>query len=126
MIPDTEVIENGLVKSNVVSDVAHFAVSQPDGVTAHRPLGEALVGNDSIDQLKKFNRSLIDLSFDASNPRGVDGILLTKYDTVDDKVGAALSMVYESGQPIVFVGTGQKYTHLRKMQVKEVVKALMG
>lgn len=45
---------------------------------------------------------------DSHNPRGIDGILLTKYDTVDDKVGAALSMVYITGEPIVFVGTGQK------------------
>ncbi|OLP75178.1 Kinase D-interacting substrate of 220 kDa [Symbiodinium microadriaticum] len=41
-------------------------------------------------------------------------------------VGAALSMVYVTGQPVVFVGTGQKYTHLRKMQAKEVVKTLLG
>ncbi len=37
----------------------------------------------------------------------IDGIFLSKFDTVDDKIGAALSMVYETGQPIVFVGVGQ-------------------
>mmetsp|Transcript_113810 Transcript_113810/g.317869 ORF Transcript_113810/g.317869 Transcript_113810/m.317869 type:complete len:597 (-) Transcript_113810:142-1932(-) len=99
------------------------AVNTPDLVLF---VGEALVGNDAIDQVSKFNRALIDYSHDRRNPRGIDGMLLTKYDTVDDKVGAALSMVYVTGQPIVFVGTGQKYTHLRKMQVKEVVKTLMG
>lgn len=99
------------------------AVNTPDLVLF---VGEALVGNDAIDQVTKFNRSLIDMSHDPRNPRGIDGMLLTKYDTVDDKVGAALSMVYVTGQPIVFVGTGQKYTHLRKMQVKEVVKTLLG
>ncbi|KAF4652675.1 hypothetical protein FOL47_010905, partial [Perkinsus chesapeaki] len=71
-------------------------------------VGEALVGYDAIDQLTKFNRALMDYSLNPSNPRGIDGILLTKYDTVDDKVGAALSMVYITGQPIVFVGTGEK------------------
>merc|ERR1719382_676206 len=86
----------------------------------------ALVGNDAIDQVSKFNRSLVDMSQDPKKPRGIDGMLLTKYDTVDDKVGAALSMVYVTGQPIVFVGTGQKYTHLRKMQAKEVVRTLLG
>ena len=80
-------------------------------------VGEALVGNDAIDQVTKFNRSLIDMCPDKRNPRGIDGMLLTKYDTVDDKVGAALSMVYVTGQPVVFVGCGQKYTHLRKLQV---------
>jgi len=99
------------------------AINNPDLVLF---VGEALVGNDAIDQVTKFNRSLIDMSHDPRNPRGIDGMLLTKYDTVDDKVGAALSMVYVTGQPIVFVGTGQKYTHLRKMQAKEVVRTLLG
>lgn len=88
-------------------------------------VGEALVGNDAIDQVTKFNRSLIEYSHNQKVPRGIDGMLLTKYDTVDDKVGAALSMVYVTGQPIVFVGTGQKYTHLRKLQAKEVVRNLL-
>lgn len=99
------------------------ALNNPDLVLF---VGEALVGNDAIDQVTKFNRSLIDMSHDPRHPRGLDGMLLTKYDTVDDKVGAALSMVYVTGQPIVFVGTGQKYTHLRKMQAKEVVRTLLG
>lgn len=96
------------------------AINSPDLVLF---VGEALVGNDAIDQVSKFNRSLVDMSTDR---RGIDGMLLTKYDTVDDKVGAALSMVYVTGQPIVFVGTGQKYTHLRKMQAKEVARTLLG
>jgi signal recognition particle receptor subunit alpha len=96
------------------------AINNPDLVLF---VGEALVGNDAIDQVTKFNRSLVDMS---ENRRGIDGMLLTKYDTVDDKVGAALSMVYVTGQPVVFVGTGQKYTHLRKMQAKEVARTLLG
>lgn len=99
------------------------AINTPDLVLF---VGEALVGNDAIDQVSKFNRSLIDMSHDPRNPRGIDGMLLTKYDTVDDKVGAALSMVYVTGQPIVFVGNGQKYTHLRKLQAKDVCKTLLG
>jgi len=99
------------------------AVNNPDLVLF---VGEALVGNDAIDQVSKFNKSLVDMSHDPRKPRGIDGMLLTKYDTVDDKVGAALSMVYVTGQPIVFVGTGQKYTHLRKIQAKEVVRQLLG
>ena len=42
------------------------------------------------------------------------------------KVGAALSMCYKTGQPILFVGTGQKYTHLRRLNVNYVIKALFG
>ncbi|KAA8522860.1 hypothetical protein F0562_009283 [Nyssa sinensis] len=66
-------------------------------------VGEALVGNDAVDQLSKFNQKLADLST-SPNPRLIDGILLTKFDTIDDKVGAALSMVYVSGAPVMFVG----------------------
>eukprot|EP00271_Cylindrocystis_brebissonii_P011620 TRINITY_DN29498_c0_g1_i1.p1 TRINITY_DN29498_c0_g1~~TRINITY_DN29498_c0_g1_i1.p1 ORF type:complete len:700 (-),score=166.60 TRINITY_DN29498_c0_g1_i1:365-2464(-) len=87
-------------------------------------VGEALVGNDAVDQLSKFNQRLADLST-AQPPRCIDGILLTKYDTIDDKVGAALSMVYISSAPIMFVGCGQTYTDLKKLNVKEIIKALL-
>ncbi|KAG8373407.1 hypothetical protein BUALT_Bualt11G0021100 [Buddleja alternifolia] len=87
-------------------------------------VGEALVGNDAVDQLSKFNQKLGDLS-PSSDPRLIDGILLTKFDTIDDKVGAALSMVYTSGAPVMFVGCGQSYTDLKKLNVKSIVKTLL-
>ncbi|KAL2906829.1 Signal recognition particle receptor subunit alpha [Bienertia sinuspersici] len=87
-------------------------------------VGEALVGNDAVDQLSKFNQKLADLS-SSPNPRLIDGILLTKFDTIDDKVGAALSMVYISGAPVMFVGCGQSYTDLKKLNVKSIVKTLL-
>ncbi|KAK7354251.1 hypothetical protein VNO80_19710 [Phaseolus coccineus] len=87
-------------------------------------VGEALVGNDAVDQLSKFNQKLADLAT-SPNPRLIDGILLTKFDTIDDKVGAALSMVYISGAPVMFVGCGQSYTDLKKLNVKSIVKTLL-
>ncbi|EHA8592600.1 signal recognition particle receptor subunit alpha [Cocos nucifera] len=87
-------------------------------------VGEALVGNDAVDQLSKFNQKLADLST-VPNARLIDGILLTKFDTIDDKVGAALSMVYISGAPVMFVGCGQSYTDLKKLNVKSIVKTLL-
>merc|ERR1719244_2087768 len=87
-------------------------------------VGEALVGNDAIDQLTKFNQSLADFS-QMNRPRLIDGIVLTKFDTIDDKVGAAVSMTYTTGQPIVFVGTGQTYTDLKSLNAKAVVAALL-
>ena len=62
---------------------------------------------------------------EARKPRLVDGIVLTKFDTIDDKVGAALSMVYTTGQPIVFLGTGQNYADLKKMNPHVVAKSLL-
>ena len=97
-------------------------INQPDAILF---VGEALTGNDSVDQLTKFNQALIDNS-KKDNPRTIDGILLTKFDTVDDKVGAALTMVYTTGKPIVYVGTGQKYTNLKKLNVNNVLNALFG
>jgi signal recognition particle receptor subunit alpha len=88
-------------------------------------VGEALVGNDSVDQMRKFNRALEDYAVDSRTPRSIDGIILTKFDTVDDKVGAAISMVYTTGQPIVFVGVGQHYTDLKTLNVKRIVQILI-
>ncbi|XP_078438794.1 signal recognition particle receptor alpha subunit family protein [Wolffia australiana] len=87
-------------------------------------VGEALVGNDAVDQLTKFDQKLADLAMTPS-ARLIDGILLTKFDTIDDKVGAALSMVYISGSPVMFVGCGQSYADLKKLNVKSIVKTLL-
>eukprot|EP01098_Paradermamoeba_levis_P001383 TRINITY_DN115_c0_g1_i4.p1 TRINITY_DN115_c0_g1~~TRINITY_DN115_c0_g1_i4.p1 ORF type:complete len:114 (-),score=35.10 TRINITY_DN115_c0_g1_i4:87-428(-) len=87
-------------------------------------VGEALVGNDAVDQLVKFNKAMQDFS-SAKNPRLIDGIVLTKFDTIDDKVGAALSMVYSTGQPVVFVGTGQHYSCLKSFNVNRVINLLL-
>ena len=69
-----------------------IAVNQPDKIIF---VGEALVGNEAVDQLTKFNRSLRDFSARGSagsgagkgkgEGRGVDGMILTKFDTIDDK-----------------------------------------
>jgi signal recognition particle receptor subunit alpha len=96
-------------------------VNEPDLVLF---VGEALVGNEAVDQLVKFNQALADYSSN-ENPHVIDGIVLTKFDTIDDKVGAAISMTYITGQPIVFVGTGQTYTDLKALNAKAVVHALM-
>ena len=41
------------------------------------------------------------------------------------KVGSAISMTYITGQPIIFIGTGQTYTDLKNLNAKAVVQALM-
>lgn len=41
------------------------------------------------------------------------------------QVGAAISMTYTTGQPIVFVGTGQRFTDLRTLNVSAVVTLLL-
>jgi len=98
-----------------------ISVNAPDLVLF---VGEALVGNEAIDQLVKFNAALADHS-QQENPHTIDGIVLTKFDTIDEKVGSAISMTYISGQPIVFVGTGQTYADLKSLNAKAVVSMLM-
>jgi len=88
-------------------------------------VGEALVGNDSIDQVTKFNQALKETAYGSGKPRLIDGIMLTKFDTIDDKVGAAVSMVYSTGQPVVLVGVGQTYTDLKKLNAHNIVKLLL-
>lgn len=88
--------------------------NQPDFVML---VCEALVGHDGLSQFTMFQ--------DALGPkRKMDGLLLTKFDTVSDKVGAALTLTHQTGVPIVFCGTGQKYHHLKKLDPATIVKSL--
>ena len=58
-----------------------IVLNQPDLVIF---IGEALTGNDASDQLMKFNKSIIDLS-PKENIKEIDAIIVSKFDTVDDK-----------------------------------------
>lgn len=72
-------------------------VADPDLVIF---VGDALAGNDAIEQAKTFNEKI-----------GIDAAILTKVDA-DAKGGAALSIVIATGKPIIFVGVGQEYSDL--------------
>jgi hypothetical protein len=60
------------------------------------------VGNEAVDQLTKFDRALRDFSSAAGTGggrgRGIDGMLVTKWDTVDDKV----NMISTAGSFIAY------------------------
>ena len=76
-------------------------------------IGESITGNDCVEQAQKFNEAV-----------GIDGIVLSKAD-VDEKGGAALSVAYVTGKPILFLGTGQEYGDLQKFD-KSVVLSNLG
>ena len=60
-------------------------------------MGEALVGNEAVDQLVKFNRALIDYADTGEqDPRAIDGIVLTKFDTIDDKARLFVAFTAEN------------------------------
>jgi len=65
-------------------------------------VGDALTGNDAVDQAGIFNREI-----------GIDAIILTKMDA-DVKGGSALSITNETKKPIIFIGTGQGIDDLRE------------
>ena len=44
---------------------------------------------------------------------------------MDDKVGTALSLVYSTGKPILYVGVGQKYPNLKELNVNTVVQSIL-
>lgn len=105
-----------------------ITVNTPDLVLF---VGEALVGNEAVDQLVraraspfsqpqlwpagylylyhvsplqvKFNRALADHSM-AQTPRLIDGIVLTKFDTIDDKVNMDGTRQSEMGRGVLHGG----------------------
>jgi len=68
-------------------------------------VGESITGNDCVEQAVAFNESV-----------GIDGIILSKAD-VDERGGAAISISYVSGKPILYFGTGQNYGDLEKFNL---------
>lgn len=65
------------------------SVNNPDKIVF---VGEALVGNEAVDQLSKFDKALKDFTSagvgvgreksKTIKPRGIDGMILTKFDTI--------------------------------------------
>lgn len=75
-------------------------------------VGDSLSGNDVVEQARLFQESL-----------GIDGLVLTKMDA-DTKGGAALSAVFVTQKPILFVGTGQGYDDLALFDPDWMVRRL--
>ncbi|KAI5962023.1 SRP101 [Candida margitis] len=80
-------------------------------------VGEALVGTDSVEQAINFNNAF-------GNRRNLDFFIISKVDTVGDLVGTMINMVMATKVPVLFVGTGQTYTDIKRLSVKQVVDML--
>lgn len=77
-------------------------------------VGDALAGNDALDQARVFNASV-----------GFDAAVVTKFDA-DAKGGAVLSIIYETKKPVIYVGTGQDYDDLNSFSPSSYVDSLLG
>jgi fused signal recognition particle receptor len=75
-------------------------------------VGDSLAGNAVAEQATKFSEI------------GLDGSILTKVDA-DSRGGAALSISYITGKPILFIGTGQGYDDLEPFDPKWLVERIL-
>ena len=76
-------------------------------------VADALTGNDAVSQAELFNQHV-----------GFDGAVLTKADA-DVRGGAALSIVYSTGKPVIFLGVGQGYGDLVPFDSKKFLDSLL-
>ncbi|MCX9085441.1 MAG: signal recognition particle-docking protein FtsY [Candidatus Methanoperedens sp.] len=73
---------------------------------------EAIAGNDAVERAKMFNDAV-----------PFHGSILTKADA-DSKGGAAISISYTTGKPIMFLGIGQTYKDLVKFEPQWLIDRL--
>jgi len=77
-------------------------------------VADAMTGQDAVQSAKAFNEAL-----------GVTGLILTKLDG-DTRGGSALSVKKVTGQPIKFMGTGEKLDALETFHPDRMASRILG
>jgi len=77
-------------------------------------VADAMSGQDAVRSAQEFHERL-----------GTTGVILTKLDG-DARGGAALSIHYVTGQPIKFIGVGEKYDALEIFYPERIVSRILG
>ena len=77
-------------------------------------VADAMMGQDAVRTAQEFHERL-----------GTTGVILTKLDG-DARGGAALSIHYVTGQPVKFIGTGEKYDALDVFYPDRIVSRILG
>ena len=77
-------------------------------------VADSLVGQDGVKSAAYFDEKI-----------GIDGVILTKFDS-DSKGGIALSIAYQIGVPLRFIGSGEKVADLDIFLPERIVSRLMG
>ena len=75
---------------------------------------DAMTGQDALNSAREFNEKI-----------GITGIALTRVDG-DARGGAALSMRTVTGQPIKFMGTGEKMDALEEFNAERIAGSILG
>ncbi|MHA1906645.1 MAG: signal recognition particle-docking protein FtsY [Candidatus Thorarchaeota archaeon] len=96
---------------NLINEMKKIArVAEPDLKIF---IGDALAGNDALSQAKEFHAAI-----------EIDGAILTKVDA-DPSGGAALSIAYVTGRPVVYIGVGQTYDDLQHFDPEWFAKRIL-
>src|SRR5882724_10991338 len=77
-------------------------------------VADAMTGQDAVRSAEEFHKRI-----------GITGVILTKMDG-DARGGAALSIKQVTGQPIKFVGVGEKYDALEPFYPDRVAQRILG
>jgi len=77
-------------------------------------VADGMIGQDAVRSAQEFHERL-----------GTSGVILTKLDG-DARGGAALSIHYVTGQPIKFIGVGEKYDALEIFHPDRIVSRILG
>lgn len=75
---------------------------------------DSMVGQDAVNQAKHFHEGL-----------GITGTILTKLDS-DTRGGAAISIRYVTGKPILFAGIGEKLDNLESFYPDRMASRILG
>ncbi|HJJ44118.1 MAG TPA: signal recognition particle-docking protein FtsY [Methanocorpusculum sp.] len=75
---------------------------------------EAVAGNDAVIRAEEFEKTV-----------STDGVILTKVD-MDPKGGAAISIAYTIGKPLVFLGVGQGYEDMKPFTPSLIIDEIFG
>src|ERR687890_1640201 len=77
-------------------------------------VADAMTGQDAVKSAEEFHRRV-----------GITGVVLTKMDG-DARGGAALSIKQVIGQPVKFVGVGEKYDALEPFYPERIAQRILG
>src|SRR5215218_6948712 len=77
-------------------------------------VADAMTGQDAVKSAEEFHRRV-----------GITGVVLTKMDG-DARGGAALSIKQVTGQPVKFVGVGEKYDALEPFYPDRIAQRILG
>jgi len=141
---DTEIIthEQGGDPAAVVYDAVEYADANGIDVVLGDTAGRLHTSEDLMEQLSKIDRVVepdmtlfvdeavagqdaVERAREFDDAAAIDGAVLTKADA-DSSGGAAISVAYVTGKPVLFLGVGQGYDDIERSEPAALVDSLLG